>query len=290
MATKIIITAETGSDIPKDLAAKLGVHLIPMHVSLGNETLDDGTFPPEDVCVYYDRTGKVPTTSGSTPYDFESVYDPIFADDPEARILHLAYSAVTTCSYHSCELAIEGKPYARNVRIVDTKQVSVGQCAVVIAVSHWLDSHPEATLDQAKEAAIRIAQQIKMCFIPKNLDYLRAGGRCSNAVALVGNLLQLHPCIEIIDGKLIAGKKYRGTLAKQAPVLLREFTQKHQLRKDHLYFIETPHMDAEVRTVLEKEAKSMGFAQTSWIKTGCVITCHGGPGAFGIVGTSETEM
>lgn len=287
MSKKILISAETGSDITKELAQELGIVLIPMHVSMGDKTLDDGAFPPEDVCAYYDRTGKVPTTSGSTPYDFESVYDTIFAEDPDTRILHLAYSAVTTCSYHSCELAVDGKPYANNVRIVDTKHVSVGQLAVVVAVSAWLDAHPDATLDEAVAAAETIGQQTKMCFIPKNLDYLRAGGRCSNAVALVGNLLQLHPCIEIIDGKLIAGKKYRGALAKQAPVLLREFAAKHGLCKDRIYFIHTPYMEEAVRTVLNAEAKSLGFREITWVKTGCVITCHGGPGAFGIVGTTK---
>ena len=287
MAGKIIITAETGSDITKELAQEYGITLIPMHVSLGNETLDDGAFPPEDVCAYYNKTGKCPTTSGSTPYDFESVYDKLFAENPDLQILHLAYSAVTTCSYHSCELAIEGKPYAKNVRIVDTKHVSVGQCAVVVAVAQWLNTHPEATLDEAASASVRISEETKMCFIPDNLDYLRAGGRCSNAVALVGNLLQLHPCIEIIDGKLIAGKKYRGKLSKVAPVLLKEFTAKHQLKKDHVYFIHTPYMDEGVRDALNQEAAAMGIEKVSWIKTGCVITCHGGPGAFGIVGTVE---
>ena len=286
MAKRILISAETGSDITKELARELGVVLIPMHVSMGSETLDDGTFPPEDVCAYYNRTGKVPTTSGSTPYDFESVYDGLFAEDPELQILHLAYSAVTTCSYHSCELALEGKPYADRVRIVDTKHVSVGQCAVVAAVSAWLDAHPEATLDEAVTAANTIGQQTKMCFIPDNLDYLRAGGRCSNAVALVGNLLQLHPCIEIIDGRLIAGKKYRGQLAKVAPALLKEFAAKHQLKKDHLYFINTPYMREDVRQAMNAEAAALGFQGVTWVKTGCVITCHGGPGAFGIVGTT----
>jgi len=285
MAANILITAETGSDITPELAQQLGITLIPMHVSLGSETLDDGTFPPEDVCAYYDRTGKVPTTSGSTPYDFESVYDKIFAADPNARILHLAYSAVTTCSYHSCELAIEGKPYASRIRIVDTKHVSAGQGAVVAATAAWLKAHPEATLDEAAAAARAIGLRTQMCFIPKNLDYLRAGGRCSNAVALVGNLLQLHPCIEIIDGRLIAGKKYRGKLEKQAPLLLREFAAKHDLSRDHLYLIRTPYMEESVRQVLDAEAAALGFKQVTWCKTGCVITCHGGPGAFGIVGT-----
>ncbi len=286
MLNKIILSAETGSDTPVELAKDLGILLIPMHVSLGDVTLDDGAFPPEDVCAYYDRTGKCPTTSGSTPYDFESVYDELFEKNPDAQVLHLAYSAVTTCSYHSGELAIEGKPYENRVKLVDTKHVSVGQCAVVLATAQWLKDHPEATLEEAAAAAEAIAQETKMCFIPKNLDYLRAGGRCSNATALVGNLLKLHPCIEIIDGRLIAGKKYRGDLSKLAPTLLKEFSEKHALSKDHLYFINTPYMDEEVRTALDAEAAAMGFRKVTWIPTGCVITCHGGPGAFGIVGVN----
>ena len=287
MAEKILITAETGSDITNELAAELGVILIPMHVSLGEKTLDDGTFPPEDVCAYYNETGKVPTTSGSTPYDFESIYDKLFTDDPDLKILHLAYSAVTTCSYHSCELAIAGKDYEENVRIVDTKHVSVGQCAVVSAVAKWLKQHPDATVDEAANAAVQIGEETKMCFVPDNLDYLRAGGRCSNAAALVGNLLKLHPCIEIIDGKLIAGKKYRGKLNKVAAVLLNDFADRHQLARDHIYFINTPYMCEDVRDALNSEACKMGFQRVTWVKTGCVITCHGGPGAFGIVGTVE---
>ena len=283
--SSIILLAETGSDITPELAKQLNVRLVSMHVSMGDVTLDDGTFPAEDVHSYYERTGKTPTTSGSTPYDFEKVLEEIFSEDPDARVLYLAYSAVTTCSYHSCELALEDKSYAGNVRLVDTKHVSVGQGAVVIATAKWLREHPEATLEEAAAKAEQIGLETRMCFIPKNLDYLRAGGRCSNAVALVGNLLNLHPCIEIIDGRLIAGKKYRGTMTKLAPQLLREFTEKHTLSKEHIYFIHTPYMEEAIRTVLDAEATAQGYQNITWVKTGCVITCHGGPGAFGIVGT-----
>ena len=283
--SSIILLAETGSDITPELAKQLNVRLVSMHVSMGDVTLDDGTFPAEDVHSYYERTGKTPTTSGSTPYDFEKVLEEIFSEDPDARVLYLAYSAVTTCSYHSCELALEDKSYAGNVRLVDTKHVSVGQGAVVIATAKWLREHPEATLEEAAAKAEQIGLETRMCFIPKNLDYLRAGGRCSNAVALVGNLLNLHPCIEIIDGRLIAGKKYRGTMTKLAPQLLREFTEKHTLNKENIYFIHTPYMEEAIRTVLDAEATALGYRNITWVKTGCVITCHGGPGAFGIVGT-----
>ena len=283
----IILIAETGSDVPASLAKELNIRLVPMHVTMGDVTLDDGAFPPEDVCAYYDRTGKAPTTSGSTPYDFEKVLEEIFSENPDAQVLYLAYSTVTTCSYHSCELALEDKPYAQNVRLVDTKHVSVGQGSVVIAMSRWLADHPEVTLDEAAAKAAEVSLQTQMCFIPKNLDYLRAGGRCSNAVALVGNLLHLHPLIEIIDGKLLAGKKYRGSLAKLAPQLLQEFTQKYTLNKEHIYFISTPFMDETIRTALDAEAAALGYQTVTWIPSGCVITCHGGAGAFGIVGTVQ---
>lgn len=282
--SSIILLAETGSDITPEQAAALNIRLVPMHVSMEDVTQDDGTFPAEDIHAYYERTGKAPTTSGSTPFDFEKVLEEIFQEEPDAQVLYLAYSAVTTCSFHSCELAVEDKPYAKNVRLVDTKHVSVGQGAVVMATAKWLQEHPDATLEEAASKAAEISLNTKMCFIPKNLDYLRAGGRCSNAVALVGNLLNLHPCIEIIDGRLLAGKKYRGAMTKLAPQLLREFTEKHALSKDHIYFIHTPYMEESIRTVLDAEAAALGYREITWMKTGCVITCHGGPGAFGIVG------
>ena len=280
----ILLIAETGSDIPAALAAELGIILVPMHVNMDNQTLDDGAFPATDVCAYYDRTGTVPTTSGCTPYDFETVFDDLHTRYPEKKFLHLAYSAVTTCSYHSALLAAENREY---VKSVDTRHVSVGQCAVVLAVHQWLQDHPDASLEEAATTSERISAETKMCFIPRNLDYLRAGGRVSNAAALVGNLLHLHPCIEIIDGRLIAGKKYRGALSRLAPSLLQDFDNKNHLSRDHIYFINTPYMDGAVRSALEAKAADMGFRSVTWIPTGCVITSHGGPGAFGIVGTSK---
>ena len=37
----------------------------------------------------------------------------------------------------------------------------------------------------------------------------------------------------------------------------------------------------------EEEAREQGFQSVSWITTGNVISSHGGPGAFGIVGFAK---
>ena len=284
MHKNIILVAETGSDIPQELAKALGVYLVPMHVQMGEVTLDDGAFPPEDVCAYYDRTGKCPTTSASTPYDFTKIFDEIHAAYPEHQILHLAYSAVTTCSYQNAVLVCDDRPY---VTSVDTKQVSVGQGAVVLAVKAYLDAHPECSVQEAAKFAEEIREKMQMCFMPKNLDYLRAGGRVSNAAAMVGNLLGLHPCIEIIDGKLMAQKKYRGTMKKVTAKMIEDFTSKHSLSREHVYLIDTPTLEEEIKAIAEETVRNLGFKNVTWMKTGCVITCHGGPGALGLVGVCE---
>ena len=284
MHSEIILVAETGSDITPAAAETWGIYLVPMHVTMGDVCLDDGTFPSDEVCAYYDRTGKVPTTSASAPVDFELVFDEIHSRWPEKKILHLAYSAVTTCSYQNALLAAEERDY---VVSVDTKHVSVGQGTVVLETARWLKAHPEATVEEAAEAAKSIAARVKMCFIPQNLDYLRAGGRVSNAAAMVGNLLGLHPCIEIEDGKLLAKKKYRGKTEVVIPTLVKDFMEKYNIDTECLHFIWAPGLKDSSRAAAEKAAADLGVRSVGWNKTGCVITSHGGAGAFGIVGFSK---
>ena len=150
-----------------------------------------------------------------------------------------------------------------------------------------LREQPGISVEELAKQVLENAARTCMCFIPQNLDYLRAGGRVSNAVALVGNILGLHPCIEILDGKLMAKKKYRGSLAKIVPNLIREYTEHNRLQKDHLYFIWSPGLPDEIKRLAEQTAAGLGYHNVEWMKTGCVITCHGGPGCFGIVGVRE---
>ena len=137
---KIILLAETGSDIPAETARQHGIYIVPMHVSFGEETRDDGTFPAEEVVDYYKRTGKLPKTSGCVPEDFEKIYNQIHNENPESQILYLAYSSVTTCSYQSGQIAAQNRDY---ITSIDTKHVSVGQYVVVTTMAKLLKEHPE---------------------------------------------------------------------------------------------------------------------------------------------------
>ena len=131
---QIILVAETGSDVTPELAARYGIEIVPMHVNFADETLDDGTFPAEQIREYYLETGTLPKTSGSTPEDFEKKFDEIHAKYPEAQILYLAYSAVTTCSYQSAKIAAEDRDY---VTMLDTRQKATKPRIPAVSFACW---------------------------------------------------------------------------------------------------------------------------------------------------------
>ncbi len=283
---KIVILAETGSDITKEVAKEHGIELVPMHVSFGSETKDDGTFPAEDIYGFYERTGTLPKTSGCVPEDFTKIFGEIRERYPNSKILYLAYSAVTTCSYQSAKIAVD-TGHVEGVTCVDTKQVSAGQYAVVVKMAELLKAHPEWTPKEAAEEAVRLSKRVKMCFVPDTLEFLRAGGRVSNAAALAGSLLKLHPCIEILDGYLQATKKYRGNMGKIVPRLVKEYIMAQKLSMDEIYLIWAPGLSEETKRAAENAAYETGVKKLTWVRTGGVITCHGGPGAFGIAGFAD---
>ena len=282
--SNIILLAETGSDVTPEMAARYGIELVPMHVAFGDESKDDGSFPIEDVYRYYESTGKLTKTSGSTVGDFEAVYDRLQSQYPGKSILHLAYSAVTTCSYQSSAIASEGRS---GIALVDTKVVSAGQALVVLLMARWLEANPDATLEQATTKAEEISAQARMGFFPGDLAYLRAGGRVSNAAYLVANILSLNPLIELLDGQLKATKKYRGKMDKVAPKFLREYVKEQNLSREIMAFVYSVGLSESIQTECTAIAKELGFREILWIPTGGVVTTHCGPGGFGVCGIAE---
>lgn len=282
--SKIILLAETGSDIPAEQAKKYGIYTVPMHVAFGSETRDDGTFPSTDIYEYFNRTGELTKTSGCTVGDFEKVFDELQAAYPDHQILHLAYSAVTTCSYQSALIAAEGR---KNITSYDTQHLSCGQSLILVKMGRYLQAHPECTVQQALEEAKRISKACRMGFFPGDLAYLKAGGRVSNAAYMGAKILSLNPLIEMKDGYLKATKKYRGKMQDVAMRFMREFIEEHDFDREMLSFVYSEGIDTTILDNAAALAKEMGFRELLWVPSGGVITSHCGPGGFGISGISK---
>jgi len=281
MSDKIVLVTESGLDVPPDIASRYNIYIVPMIVTVGDKTYpDDDNFPEEIISEYLHKTGKTPKTSAPNPADFEKVYDEIHAKYPDAAILHVAYSSVTTASFNSSRKAAEGRDY---VTLVDTKHVSFAGGSIVVRLAQMLEEDPTLTVDGLVQKVHELRETTRLYFLPYSLSFLKAGGRLTNGAALIGKILHILPCIETKDGVLVATRKYRGNIRNIAPKMVREVCEQENIDLSQTYLLENYGQDPQMRSAVEAEVRRMGFGKFIWTKVGATVSAHCGPGAFGMV-------
>ena len=169
------------------------------------------------------------------------------------------------------------------VYVVDTRNLSTGSGLVVLRGAELAQQGKSAA--EIKQVCDAMTGKIEASFVVDSIDYLHKGGRCSSVAALGANLLKLKPLIEVIDGKMKAGKKYRGSIDKS---IISYVTDKLRGRADidkHRIFI--THTKCNPVTVQQVRGKINelypGFEEILETTAGCTITSHCGPGTLGIL-------
>ncbi len=276
---EIVVVVDSGADVPQEEVERHGIVVVPMHVTFGEVSKPDGSFDHDEIVQYYEKTGSIPKTSGGTPHDFEVAFDEITAARPGAHIVYLAYSAVTTASFKSAEIAAQGRD---NITLIDTKYVTVGQGEIAVRLCEHLEQHPEWTTEEAIAEANRLCKQATMSFLPTNLKYLVAGGRLTNAAAFAGTVLRVRPRIDLENGYLVATSKYRGRMDKVVNQYLNEFCK--DLDREEIWIALSPRVTDEVKNAIVQTLGKLGFERIRWAKCGGVISTHGGPNAFAVAG------
>jgi DegV family protein with EDD domain len=276
-----IIVTESGADLPREIRERPDVHVLPMHVSINNEDYLDGSIPIEELCSYYDKTGKTPTTSAVNPEEYRAVFEQIRREQPEAVILHISYSSACSCTYQNAVIGDEG---IDNLYHVDTLNVSAGEGFIVMKTLQIIEENPAIAPEALLASIKKYCGVARFSFIPGNLDYLRAGGRVSNAQYLGASLLNLKPLINIIEGKLISAKKYRGSLSKIIPQFVNDFFKEYDIDRRELCLIHSNRIKEELKTSFEEYVRKLGAQKIHWLASGSVITTHAGPGGIGIAG------
>lgn len=281
---KYVIVVESGSDVTPELCERYGIVPVPMHVTMGDETVDDGSIDPIEIYARCNEMGVMPKTSGCSPVDFEAVYDRIHAEQPDAIILHLAYSEVTTCSHQSSKIAAEGRDY---VYSMDTRFVSIGQSLIAVETAKYIEAHPEATVEEIFAFVGNLADRVLLGFVPTDLAFLKAGGRLTNVAFIGAHLLKIKPCIEVTGGKFVATKKFRGSMLKASKAFIDHMVSFGNIDYSSIGLAYSVGLSEELRADMEAYARDLGFEEVTWRQVGGVISSHCGPTAFGAVLTQK---
>lgn len=209
--SQFILVTESGADLPQKYIDRFNIKIVPMYVNFGENTFKDSDIKAEDVFDYYEKNKILPTTSGSTPNDFTEIFRNINETYLDAEIIYIAYSSVTTVSFNSARIAAEE---FSNVHMIDSKNCTVGLGTVVIAAAEYIENNPGAEAQDIIQFVEEIRERTRFVFLPYSLLYLKAGGRISNASYIGAMLLKIYPTINLENGYLVAGSKYRGSFKK----------------------------------------------------------------------------
>ena len=275
----IILTTESGTDLSKDRARELGIHVIPMHVVFGDTSRDDGSFPVTEVFDYFKRTKRIPTTSAVNPHEYIEFFSALRKESPDADIVHIAYTSLASSTCQNAAAALE-EMNDPHIFLIDSYNISGGislLCEKAAAIAASAADGAEAVRE-----ITALTKRARVSFLPATLEYLKAGGRVSNAAYLGASLLRLKPLINITEGRLVASKKYRGTMSHVIGSYFDDFVERSRPDRSLLYLFYVEGFSPELLEKLKDRAREYGFEKILVTECGCVISCHGGPGALGL--------
>lgn len=278
------IFADSTCDLSPELIEKYGVTITPLFVSLGEKAYLDGIeIHPEDIFRYYNETKQLPKTSAVPVDSYEKVFRPVVEEGFD--IVHFTISSEFSACYQNACIAAED---VGHVWPVDSRNLSTGIGLLVIMAAQLAaeGKSAEEIAGQVRSAAGRVDSS----FVIDKLEFLHKGGRCSGVAALGANVLKLKPCIEVTGGKMVVGKKYRGSFEKVVKEYVRERLEGNDDIELDRIFVTSAGVDPKFQREVAKEVGScLPFKEILVTEAGSTITGHCGPGTLGVLYIHKSE-
>lgn len=278
---KVSIMTDSTSDLSKELLEKYDITVFPLHIHLGEKEYADGIdITQEEIYRWSEETKETPKTSALSLYDAKE-YVKKAMEKGEEVICFCISEAMSSC-YSVIHMAVAELEAEDKVFVVDSRNLSTGiGLQILEAVKLTKEGlRAEEIVKKIKE----IQPQVRASFVVDSLTFLHRGGRCSSAAALAGNTLKLHPCISVIDGKMQAGKKYRGKMDKVILNYVEDLKlELSKAQKEHI-FITHSGCDVSLIESIKKELEDLNYFENIHVtQAGGVIASHCGPGTLGVL-------
>lgn len=274
----IKITSDSTCDLSPEILDAYGISIVPLTViKAGKEYKDGITITPAEVFAHVAAGGALCSTSAVSVGEYQDFFAK-YADDYDG-VIHVNISSEFSSTHHNACLAAEDFD---NIRVIDSRNLSTGQGLVVLKACELAKT--AASLDELKQELDAFTSRVEASFLVDKLDYLVKGGRCSSAAALGANLLNLKPCIEVKDGKMVVVKKYRGRYSKCLANYVKDRLDGRQdLDHGTLFVTHTTVTDECHDAVMEAVAAYGQFDKVYETIAGCTVSCHCGPDTLGIL-------
>ena len=279
-----VILTDSCCDLSAEMAAELGVEVLPLSLQMGDRTyrnyLDGREIGFHE---FYERvrSGELATTSAVNVAAYTDTVEPLLQAGKDVLILAFSSGLSTTCN--SAEVAAEElreRYPQRKLYVVDTLCASLGQGLLV-----WLAAREQKkgrTIEEVRDWAETHKQAVCHQFTVQDLKFLKRGGRITATTAVLGSMLQIKPVLHVDnDGKLMTVAKARGRRAA-LKALVDKMEQTAIDPKDQTVFISHGDCLEDAQLVAQMVKDRFGVERVYLNYVGPVIGAHSGPGTVAL--------
>ena len=285
MKKQIIISSDSTCDLSRELIDRYNIRILPMGVTLGDNSYRDGVdITPDNLYAYVEKTGQLPKTSAINMAENADYFEELTRDG--SAVIHFTISASMSATYNNARMAAED---FEDVYVVDAKNLSTGSGLLVLAAAEMAQQGLEAK--EIAQKVSELADYVDASFVVDNLEYLAKGGRCSAVAAFGANLLQLKPCISVKNGAMGVSKKYRGKFEKVLPTYVAEKLANGDDIDLERVFVTHAGCDPQlVESIVELVKNTLPFKEVLVTRAGCTVSSHCGANTLGVLFVRKTPL
>ena len=278
MAIKIL--ADSTCDLSEELIRKFDIGIVPLTVTLGEKSgLDGIDITPEDIYAYVEASGNLPKTSAVSVGAFTKVFQSWREQNDE--VICFCISSLFSSSYQNACIAAEE---IGGVYPFDTYNLSTGEGLIILRAAEMV--REGCSVDEILAECRSLVPRVEASFAVNQLDYLHKGGRCSALAAFGANLFHIKPAINVKDGHMEPGKKYRGGIDN----VIRSYVQDRLKDRSngidmHRIFVTHTRCAPETVESVKQLVRELcpDVEEIDETVAGSTITTHCGPQTLGVL-------
>jgi DegV family protein with EDD domain len=268
--TKIV--GDTTSGLPLERAAWLGIPMIPQLVIFGEQTFrDDTELTSAEFLEKLKTASSLPKTAAPPP----ALYNPIFeaAAKRGETVIVIAPTSKMSGTVRSAETAKADFPGA-DIRVIDTLTIAGCLGSLVLAAQEMVQKGKSA--DEIEAYVKALIPLSRTYFVVDTLEYLQKGGRIGAAKALLGELLQMKPILQVKDGQAAPFEQERTKKRATARLIEIACEQVAGSQNPHLSVM---HIDAEdeANAICAELSKRLNIQDIPIYLLPPAIVTHAGP-------------
>ena len=270
------IVTDSSCDLPQAMADALGIRIVPLSVRFGDtEYIDRTTITATEFWSKCAASATLPETAAPSPGSFEENFRSLAAEGATAIVV-VALSSDLSATMQSAELAARAVAPGIDVRIVDSRNASMGLGLTVLACAELAKTG--ASADEVVARAQSVIPRTRVFAALDTLDNLKKGGRIGGAKAMLATVMSIKPLISITNGLVEEAGKQR-TRSKALAHLV-DILRSQQVPIERLSILNAQCADIDAFVAMVKEVYAGEIIVGD---IGAVIGTHAGQGTIGIV-------